>query len=362
MRVLALSFLFFSGIGTTFLAQAGTTTLSGQEVKFFNIVNQFRQMLNVPVLTISDQIQVASRNHTIWMVNQDVLLDPDPEVEPFSALNHYGPTNTVSPFQRMKLQGYTDYTFAGENISCGNGDAVKTFQQFALSPKHLVNLVNAHFRDTGIAREGTGNEKCPFYWTHDFGTQQSLSKDGPNVTDITLIRNAIIAVSGPIPKDKIVALPDSTPADSGTTQPAPNDTGARQQAYNQMNRGGMTVSSQIAPIRSLQCVIPFASGRQLITPYQNTDTLLQAKKTSSNTYSVTLSYFLSGALTSASPIVTESVTITQNPDFPVVTLFVAPGSRLGGFMIQVNTETNQGQFDSYGISPGVSGSVMCTVN
>jgi hypothetical protein len=45
-----------------------------------------------------------------------------------------------------------------------------------------------------------------------------------------------------------------------------------------------------------------------------------------------------------------------------VTLFVAPGSKLGGFMIQVNTQSNQGQFDSYGVSPGVSAELMCTVN
>ncbi len=132
-----------------------TIYLSAEENQFYQMINQFRSDLHLPTLQIHVFLQRAARKHSDWMASNDQL-------------THYGPLAGEPPFQRMAEEGYVNYVIAGENVSCGNGDAVKTFKQFAFSPEHLENMMNPHFRHFGVARAGTGNEsndgRLPSVW------------------------------------------------------------------------------------------------------------------------------------------------------------------------------------------------------
>jgi len=173
--------------------------LSAEENQFFQIINAFRTQLGLPLLQIHLFLQNASVKHSQWMAAQDTL-------------THYGPAIYESPFQRMKDEGYVNFSYVGENIACGNGDAIKTFQQWAFSPGHLANLINPHYHHMGISRAGDNTEHCPFYWTNDFGSITDLSFDPPEVTELQKITAAIIHVSGPIPIGKTVQLTTAPPS------------------------------------------------------------------------------------------------------------------------------------------------------
>jgi uncharacterized protein YkwD len=376
MRVLALSLLLLGGIAPTCFAQSATAALSPDEAQFARLINQFRQSLNLPRLDIQPALQSAARKHSDWMDSRDFL-------------THYGPFTNFTPFQRMSQEGYTNYYYAGENIACGNKDPVKTFRQWAFSPGHLQNMVNPHYHEMGIARSGTGNEHCPYYWTNDFGTYIDPSTDPIGTNDVNLIGQAIAMVSGAIPTGTNVSLneadeapatvpvpiPTATPVvqwnpptTAPVTTPAPTPVPVQddsdliwQRLYSQLASGGASVSAQAAPVAALQCLVPYAMGKGILTYYANTDTFVEATSNGNGTYGIKLSYFQNGAESNLYSVMMSNLTITRNADFPVVTLFSAPGTRIGGYSIQVNTRTNQAQFDSYGVSPGVTGSIMCNI-
>ena len=362
MRGFALGLvILLSGINGTCFAQSATAVLSADEAQFARMINQFRQSLGLPRLDIQPALQSAARKHSDWMAGQDFL-------------THIGPYTNFTPFQRMQQEGYTQYYFAGENIACGNADAAKTFRQWAFSPGHLLNMLNPHFHEMGIAKAGTGNERCPYYWTNDFGTYQNPAQDSAGTSDVAAINQAVAQVSGAIPSGTSVSLNEndpaqtvpivgqsSTPTDPVSPTPTPAPDTVWQRLYAMIATGGSTVSPQASPVASLQCLVPYAIGKGILTYYTNTDTLIEATPQMFGGYAIKLSYFQNANPTSLFTVNLSNVTITQNADFPILTLFSVPGSRVGGFSVQVNTRTNQAQFDSYGISPGVTGTIQCIV-
>ena len=96
----------------------------------------------------------------------------------------------------MTDAGFTDYTWAGENIACGYPDALRTFIQWVESPSHLANLMSPHYRYMGIAREGNSQQRCSYYWTNDFGSYSDPNDDAPVSYDPKLLEAAINAAIG----------------------------------------------------------------------------------------------------------------------------------------------------------------------
>jgi hypothetical protein len=326
----------FVGIFTLFLlmnlhssfaqtAGSDVVYLSQEENQFYQMVNDFRSQLGLPTLQIHVFLQNAAKKHSEWMASQDFL-------------SHYGPVNNETPFQRMADEGYTNYTFAGENVACGNGDAVKTFRQWAFSPGHLANMINPHFRHMGISRAGTGNEHCPFYWTNDFGTVSDLSQDQANITDLQVIAAAVTRISGVIPADKTISLPSaSTPeTDNENTNPTPNT------------------------FAMIQCVVPYATAKNILSFIPNTDAILEITQNTSGGYQTKVSYLQNGASTNYYPILINNMSVMKSSSFPLYLIFSAPSSRVGGFTIQYNTDTSSAQFDSYPAIIGGGSTILCS--
>jgi len=303
--------------------------LSAEENHLYQMINQFRAQLNLPQLQIHVYLQNAAKKHSEWMAQQDFL-------------NHYGPLDHETPFQRMEDEGYTHYTYAGENIACGSGDPVVTFRQWAFSPMHLSNLVNPHFHHMGIARAGTGHERCPYYWTNDFGSFSNPGDDPASVTDLNRIASAIEAVSGAL-DGKIVQLPSPSPSTPTTPPPA-------------LGSGSPAPEASV-----IQCMVPYALGKGILTFYQNTDTIIEATPNANGTYRLTLSYLQNGANTTLAPIHVNEAQVIRSPDFPLYLIFSAPGQIVGGFSIHFNTQTSQAQFVPYAPGAGSTGAILCSM-
>jgi len=331
MKFFIVGLVIFYGASPMCFAQSATAVLSRDELQFFQVINRFRAMLSLPKLAVDARLEGVARAHSIWMDNA-LLLSHDE-----------GPNNTISPFDRMASAGYTGYTYEGENVACGYGGATETFRQWAFSPDHLQNMVNPHYHDMGIARAGTGNEHCPFYWTNDFGSTTDVSLDPPGTTDVTQIAQAIAAVSGAIPATASVSLtePDSSPT--------PNPV-------------SVTSGSNASDMSGVNCNVPYALGRGILTQYPNNDTSIAATQNSDGSYSMTLSYVIGNQVSPAYPISINGVTLTRNSDFPIATLISPRGSKLGGFSIELDLATGSAQFDSIGVEPEVTGKISCRIN
>jgi uncharacterized protein YkwD len=156
---------------------------SVEESRFAEIFNRFRAELKLPELQENQPLENAARGHSEWMAGIDFL-------------SHFGPIHRLTPYQRIRLQGYGNYTFAGENIACGNESGLKTFLQLANSPHHLKNMIHPHYHEMGIARSGTGLERCPYYWTHDFGSMTDPTLDPALTPDASTIDAAVFTITG----------------------------------------------------------------------------------------------------------------------------------------------------------------------
>ena len=161
------------------------STLAPVEADFVTLLNRFRQKLGLQTLEIHPALQRAARKHSAWMAEQDRTFQDGDQ------LGHEGPGETDTMVTRiLDHEGYA-FRRVGENIACGIADAKTVFKMWALSPSHLTNMMNPHFREMGIAREGTGNEACPYYWTNDFGTRIQEKPDSAIKPTPQQIRHAI---------------------------------------------------------------------------------------------------------------------------------------------------------------------------
>ena len=164
---------------------ACASTVAPVEQEFSTLINRFRQKLGLRILEIHPALQIAARKHSAWMAEQDRTLQDG------NQLSHDGPGETDTMVTRIRDREGYDFRRVGENIACGIMDAKTVFKMWAFSPSHLSNMVNPYFQEMGIAREGTGNEACPYYWTNDFGTRTQEKPDSSIKPSSLQIRRAI---------------------------------------------------------------------------------------------------------------------------------------------------------------------------
>jgi len=313
-------------VGLPAFAENSIDHLGMEESKFVGILNTFRTHLSLPRLELEPTLMLTARNHSDWMAGMDFL-------------THYGPTQNQTPFQRMKAQGYSDYTYAGENIACGFPGAADTFLQFAKSPTHLKNMMHPHFHQMGIARAGTGRERCPFYWTNDFGSTSDPALDPAGVSNPDLVEEAIVLATG-----TKLNLPETEP-------PAPPSTSDAIRV-NPLGNLDLTI---------IQCTVPSDLAKGVFTYNSNTDAILEFERDTNSIFRGKVSYLQNGKASLLAPVFLGPVSVVSNADFPILSVFSSPGARIGGFTIQLNAKSNQAQFDGYPARPNASGSILCTM-
>ena len=136
--------------------------LDSQETAFLGLINSYRASNGVAALTLSTNLDRASA----WMAND------------LGAKNYFSHTDSLGrdPSTRAQNCGYP--SGAGENIAAGTAwdTAQAVFAGWKASPGHNANMLNATYKQIGIARAYTASSTYGWYWVTDFG----LVNDGTN--------------------------------------------------------------------------------------------------------------------------------------------------------------------------------------
>jgi uncharacterized protein YkwD len=114
----------------------------------FDLINQQRQHYNLQPLRFDVRIQRAATKYVQVMASADQL-------------SHTIGSDIGS---RITVEGY-DWSTCGENIAWNYVGAQAVVAGWMASPGHRRNILDAHYRDTGIAMANNGNGP---YYCQDF--------------------------------------------------------------------------------------------------------------------------------------------------------------------------------------------------
>ncbi len=76
-----------------------------------------------------------------------------------------------TPASRVRRAGYGAYRIVGENIAAGAATSADAVRGWLASPGHCANIMDARFRDTGIAFAVNSHSRYGIYWTEDFAAR-----------------------------------------------------------------------------------------------------------------------------------------------------------------------------------------------
>jgi len=70
---------------------------------------------------------------------------------------------------RIKENGYKEYTILGENIAGGQESIESALKAWLASPAHCTNIMEKEFREIGVAVVVNPDSTYGIYWTQNFG-------------------------------------------------------------------------------------------------------------------------------------------------------------------------------------------------
>ena len=162
--VAALAVLFAGLLSSERWALASDTSYDSEELRFLEIINDYRQENDLSPLILSDALAVASERHSEDMGKYGFFSHHTEE-------SSYFPANAL-PWDRMASSGY-DYpnSARSENIAAGYETAEENFQAWRESPGHNAAMLDDDKRVIGIARVNVPGSEYGWYWTTDFGSE-----------------------------------------------------------------------------------------------------------------------------------------------------------------------------------------------
>lgn len=114
-----------------------------------------RRFPPAPPLSLAPALTRAAEAHAHDMAAHDF----------FSHIGSHGST----PAERITRAGYR-WSRVGENIASGVGTPRQVVADWLASPPHCANIMNAQFRQMGVAFAVNDRSADGIYWTEDFGT------------------------------------------------------------------------------------------------------------------------------------------------------------------------------------------------
>ena len=112
-----------------------------------------------PLLKFDGHLARAASEHSDDMARHDYF-------------QHQG-LDGSSPAMRVRRAGYGAYRIVGENIAAGAATSVDAVRGWLASPGHCANIMDARFRDTGIAFAVNSHSRYGIYWTEDFSARRA---------------------------------------------------------------------------------------------------------------------------------------------------------------------------------------------
>lgn len=123
-----------------------------------------------PALTWNDDLYASAYEHSYDLAESNTF-------------SHYGSgeasditgsnNNQASYFdERIKANGYVGYRTIGENIAGGQATIQEAVTAWLASPAHCTNIMNANFKEIGVAVVTNATSDYGIYWTQSFGAKK----------------------------------------------------------------------------------------------------------------------------------------------------------------------------------------------
>lgn len=157
-------------------------TLTAIQQSYLDAINQARSQTQdcgyegikppVAALTWNNKLYQAAKIHSNDMAQSNTFdhTGSGTQSDVVAQLNHPGVGST--PTERMGYAGYTNWQYTGENIAAGYTTVSSVMDAWLNSPGHCANIMDASFKEVGMAKVDNPNSTYNHYWTQDFGTQQ----------------------------------------------------------------------------------------------------------------------------------------------------------------------------------------------
>jgi hypothetical protein len=141
--------------------RAEADSYDSEELKFLELINDYRQQNGLGTLLLSDTLSVSAERH-------------DQDMARYSFFAHNTADSSYyqvgsQPWDRMAAEGYKYNTYKGENIAVGYETAEQAFAAWRRSPSHNHAMLDGKYRVIGIARIDDPGSVHGWYWTTDFG-------------------------------------------------------------------------------------------------------------------------------------------------------------------------------------------------
>jgi uncharacterized protein YkwD len=153
-------------------AGASPGPYDSEELRFLELINEYRKDHGVGHLLLSDTLSAASEHHSEDMADYGFFAHHTIE-------SSYYPAGS-RPWHRMRAEGYLYNTLMGENIAVGCESAERCFELWRNSPGHNAAMLDEGYRVIGIARSYGENSTYGWYWTTDFGATVDPTSYAPD--------------------------------------------------------------------------------------------------------------------------------------------------------------------------------------
>jgi uncharacterized protein YkwD/putative cell wall-binding protein len=143
-------------------APAGAAVLNAEEIRFVELINQYRTSKGLGTLLVSPVVTKATTRHDLDMGKYSFLSHT-------SVRSSYFPAGSDA-WDRMAAVGYKYSSTKAENIAAGYPTAAQAFNAWKGSSGHNANMLNPELKVIGVSQDEVIGSTYRYYWTTDFGS------------------------------------------------------------------------------------------------------------------------------------------------------------------------------------------------
>ena len=177
-------------------------SFDSQEQAFLQLINQYRSQNGKPALTASANLNRASA----WLARD------------MATKSYFSHTDSLGRSASTRVANCDGLPNTGENISAGTvrDTAQEAFDSWKASSGHNANMLNASYKQIGIARFYSAGSPYKWYWVTDFST----STDGTNAGGGSTGGGGTTAPPSPTPPPASTKASMTSPANGSTLPPS----------------------------------------------------------------------------------------------------------------------------------------------
>lgn len=123
-----------------------------------------------PALTWNNELYAAAFEHSTDLATSNTFSHDGSGTS--SDITGYNNGNKSSFINRIEANGYNNYELIGENIAGGYPTIDLAIEAWINSPQHCSNLMNAEFKEVGVAVVNNEDSDYKIYWTQSFGVKK----------------------------------------------------------------------------------------------------------------------------------------------------------------------------------------------